>query len=241
MKARIKSIKLIEKEENVYWQITLSDEDENIIGVFGDEDYRSDIDFRNQTFYLMKILNNWDLLKLDGIEKKYPILVDATLSRIKSIANEKGDHFTIDGETGEITIEPGYNTKGLEPRVLSSLLSASGCLCVGVETNYSYQRMNSSGNVYCGFQPIYRKYVPKEKEEYGAKSFKIFVQGILKICGIDELIESERGPVVTIETDENGIITAIGNEEGTEFITISESGYSLCTDVSKIEQTHHKR
>ena len=70
MKAKICSIYLMHNVGGVYWKVTLIDEQGNLLGTFGDKVYCDDINFRKQTFYIMKILNSWDLLKIDGKEKK---------------------------------------------------------------------------------------------------------------------------------------------------------------------------
>lgn len=217
---------LVQNNNNLYWKITLIDEQENVLGTFGDEIYCDDINFRKQTFYIMKILNNWDLLKLDGLQKAFPVLVDNPFSRINYVANSNGNYLNFDYQTGEVLSGSGCDVSRFIPKKISSLISRSGVLMAGITDGCSGRHV-SGDKSYLGFAPIYSCQQNKELEICGARCFKEFICGILGLCNINELIHSNNYPEVSVEFDFNGNIIAIGDIEGNEYIHITENGYEL--------------
>ena len=218
----------MENNSNLYWKITFIDEHGNFLGTFGNEIYCDDINFRKQTFYIMKILNNWDLLKLDNIEKIFSVLVDNEFFRINYIANSNGDYLKFDYETGEVLGGSGLDVSQFVPKQISSLVSGSGVLMSSVTDKYSHAGV-SGDNAYLGFVPIYPNQNNKELEVYGEQCFKNFIYGILNLCGIKELIQSNNYPEVSVKLDSDGNIIAIGDIEGKDYLYITENGYELIT------------
>lgn len=232
MNARINSIYLVYTDKGLYWKITFQDEHGNVIGTFGDENHCSDIDFRNQTFYLMKILNNWDLLKLDGQKKSFPILVDNEFYRINCIANTNGEYLKFDYATGEVLSGVGCDVSQFCKREISSLISQSGALFAEITDKFS-RRAVSGDLAYLGFSPIYAGQATETQEQYGARCFKNFVCGMLKLCGVRELVQSNSYPEISLKYDSNGNVIAIGNIEGNEYLYITETGYELINEKQK--------
>jgi len=226
MNAKISSIYLEENNNKIYWKITLIDEQENIIGTFGNEILGDDINFRKQTFYLMKILNNWDLLKLDNIEKKLPILVDNGFSKIKCIANSNGDCLKFDWETGEITYGKNCDISKFIPQNVSGLISTSGVLIANITVPLEARSIVANMS-YLGFTELYPLQKDKELEILGAQYFKNFIYNILKLCNTKELIQSKNYPEVSIKLDKNSNIIAIGDITGNEYLYITENGYEF--------------
>lgn len=224
--ARISSISLVQNNGNLCWKITLIDDQDRILGTFGNEIYCDDINFRKQTFYIMKILNNWDLLKLDGLEKKFPVLVDNEFSRINYIANSNGEYLKFDYVTGEVLRGSGMDVSQFFLNQISSLVSRSGVLMASIIDKYNHRGF-SADNAYLGFIPIYPNQNDKELEIYGSRCFKEFVYGILSLCNIKELIQSNNYPEVSVKFDLNGNIIAIGDIDGNEYLYITKNGYDL--------------
>lgn len=218
---------LVDNNNGLYWKITFKDDDGNILGTFGDGLHCDDINFRKQTFYIMKILNNWDLLKLDGQEKTFPVLVDNEYSYINYISNNNGEYLKFDYQTGEVLCGSGCDVSELVPKKISSLVSRSGVLMVSVIDNYSHRAVSCDMS-YLGFSPVYEGGVVSEEQEHrGARYFKEFVYGILQLCGIRELIQSNNYPEVSVEFDSNGNIIGIGDIIGDEWLYITENGYEF--------------
>lgn len=226
MNTRISSICLIRNSDGVYWKITLVDESGNVLGTFGDECNCDDINFRKQTFYLLKILNNWDLLKIDGQEKSFSVLVDNEFSRINCIANYNGDYLKFDYATGEVLTGSGCDTSQFFSQKISSLLSRSGVFTASIIDKYSHRAVSGDMS-YLGFTEIYPNQDNEELEIKGSRCFKEFVCGILDLCNINELIQSSNYPEVSVKFDSNGNIIAIGDIEGNEYLYITENGYKL--------------
>ena len=226
MDARIGSIRLIKCENGFYWLITLVDDNENIIGTFGNEKYCSDMDFRTETFYIMKILNNWDLLNLDGQKKSYPILVDNEFFRIDSIANADGEYLRFDHNSGEVIRGNGCDVSSYCQRNISKLESRSSVFMASITDDYSHRAVMAD-LAYFGFEPLYGSTVQKEKEELGATNFRTFVVGILELCNVNELIQSHNYPEVSINFDSDNNIIGIGTTDKQECLCISPSGYEL--------------
>lgn len=232
MNAKISSVLLIQNENGVYWKIILEDELGNYIGTFGSDEFSSDIDFRNQTFYLMKLLNNWDLLNLDGKKKAFPVLVDNEFYRIKCLANSRGECLIFDYVTGEVLSDKVCDISNFCKKEISSLVSQSGMMMASVTDKYSHRAV-SGDMAYLGFSPIYPIYATEEREQYGASCFRKFVSGILNLCDVKELIQSDNHPEVSIKFDENGNVIAIGNKDGSEYLYITDNGYEFCEEKVK--------
>ena len=73
----------------------------------------------------------------------------------------------------------------------------------------------------------------KELEICGARCFREFVCGILKLCNLKELIQSNNYPQVLIKYDSNGNIIAIGDIDGNEYLHITSNGYEFVNENSK--------
>lgn len=232
MKAKISSIKLNRHNDSFYWKITLVDEEGNIIGTFGDETNCNDINFRKETFYLMKILKNWDLLKLDGQKKAIPMLVDNEYGFIDYIANEDGDYLKFDYKTGEVLNGSGLDVSDFIEAGITSLESKS--LSIIAEVSVGLARRGLIGSVYRGFSPLYSREVTEEQEKNGARSFKEFVYGVLRVCKFSELIQSNTYPEVSVKLDSNGNVVAIGNLEESEYLYNSDNGYEFVEGEQKI-------
>lgn len=226
MDARISSIRLIKNANGFYWLITLVDDNENIIGTFGDEKYCSDIDFRTETFYIMKILNNWDLLNLDGQRKSFPILVDNEFYLINRIANSDGEYLQFDHNTGEVIRGNGCDISSYCQKNVSRLESRSGVFMASITDKYSHRGVMAD-LAYLGFEPLYGSTVRKENEKLGATNFRTFVVGILELCNVNELIQSHNYPEVSIKFDSDNNIIGIGTIDQQEWLCISPTGYEL--------------
>lgn len=217
---------LVQNDNDLYWKITLIDDQGNVLGTFGDGIHCDDINFRKQTFYIMKILNNYNLLKLDGLEKKFPVLVDNDFSRINYIANSSGDYLKFDYQTGEVLSGSGCDVSQFVQKEISSLISRSGVLMASIIDKYNHRAVSGDMS-YLGFTEVYPNQENKELEIRGARCFKDFVCGILKLCNMKELIQSNNYPEVSVKFDAKGNIIAIGDIEGREYLYIIEHGYEL--------------
>lgn len=226
MDGRISSICLKDNGQNVFWQITLEDDEGNFIGNFGNDKYCSDIDFRKQTFFMMRILGSWDLLKIDGKEKSFPILVDNEFSRINCIANYNGDYLKFDYITGEFSKGSDCDISQFYEQKITGLYSRSGVFATSIEDKFNHRAVTGD-MAYLGFTPIYPNQEDEKLEIYGAKYFKQFVCGVLSLCDVKELIQTNNFPEVSIKFDSKGEIIGIGDRNNTEYLYITELGYEL--------------
>ncbi len=224
---KIKSIKLINMNGGVTWKITIIDENENIVGVFYNENLCDNINFRTQTFGIMQVLGNNNLLALDGKGKTYPIFTDTYKNsyRISCIANKKGDFISMDKDTAEISSGTNLDVSEFEERELTSIESASLCLaastlkdgCIGQNMIYPY--------VYIGFTPIYPQSFSEKNIQISAHNFKTVICTLLKICNIDELIQNDIYPNISVILDYYNNVVAIGNND--TYLSINENGFDI--------------
>ena len=180
----------------------------------------------------MKILNNWDLLNLDGKSKCFPVLVDGEIGHIRTIANSSGNYLNIDYNTGKISNGTGCDISHFHKEYVLRIVSRSGCLIADViddlpEKRIYAQRGVTADSSYVGFQPIYNRPVTAEQEKFGAITFRTLVCGILDLCNANELIQSTSYPEVAVKMDSTGRIVAIGNPDTNEYLSITDSGYDL--------------
>lgn len=113
IKGKIKSIKLVTFEDQAYWSIQVIDMNDNDLGKFCNMHLSSAQQFREQTFSIMKILNNYNVLNIDNIPKNYPIYVDDKEYYISRIANENGDFLDVDRKRQEIRYGKGLDISKL--------------------------------------------------------------------------------------------------------------------------------
>ena len=213
MLGRISSIKLINNDSNSYWEITIVDENGFEIGTFGSEDKSDSINFRKQTFGLLKICETTNLLSLGGNEIEIPVLTDASMTRVNAVCNEDGEYLSIDRDAN-MELGFGYDTSKCEKRQITGLESKSGIISAQLLGDWSIQYFQAP-MAYRGFKEIYDFPVSDEDEKTGADYFQCFVTQILNIGKVKELIPNKnKMPVILVNVDDNGKINAIGNTNG---------------------------
>ncbi len=225
MLGKISSIKLINKDDESYWTITIIDEKGYEIGIFGDHEKSDSINFRKQTFGILKVCECMDLLSISGNKIEIPILVDSSITRVNAVSNENGEYLAIDRDAN-MELGLGYDIKKCEKQKITALESSSGIISAKLMGNWSMQYFQAP-MAYRGFKEIYDFPVSDEDEKKGADYFQCFVTQILNIGNINELIlDKSRMPIVSVNLDENGKINAIGNPNGDVWL-VDEDTYSI--------------
>jgi hypothetical protein len=225
MLGKISSIKLINEDDKSYWSITIIDENGFEIGTFGDCEKSDSINFRKQTFGILKVCECIDLLSIGGNKIEIPIFVDSSITRVNAVSNENGEYLAIDRDANmELGFE--YDISKCEKQKITTLESSSGVISAKLMGNWSMQYFQAP-MAYRGFKEIYDFPVSDEDEKKGADYFQCFVTQILNIGKINELIpDKSKMPVVSVNMDETGKITAIGNANG-EIWLVDENAYSI--------------
>lgn len=230
MLGRISSIKLINNDENSYWLVTVVDENGYEIGTFGDCNKGDSINFRKETFGIMKICNCMNLLNLSGENIEIPILVDAGMTRVNAICNKDGEYVSIDRDAN-MAIGDNYDTSKCEEGKLVSLESSSGIISTKIERDFSVQYFQAP-MAYRGFKEIYDFPVSDEDEKKGADYFKYFVTQVMAIGKVDDLVIGPNRPIVSIYLDDNGKIKALGNSNGDTWLVDGDSYSTSNTPLS---------
>ena len=229
MLGRISSIKLINDNEKAFWEITVVDENGFEIGTFGDVEKSDSINFRKQTFGLLKICNCMNILGIGGNEIEIPIFVDSGLTRVNAICNEDGEYLAIDRDAN-MELGVGYDISKCEKQKIATLESASGVISAKLLGKWSVQHFQAP-MAYRGFKELYDFPVSDEDEKNGADYFQCFVTKILNIGKVNELIpDKSKMPIISVSVDENGKINAIGNANGDVWLVNGED-YSLAIEV----------
>ena len=242
MIGKIKNIKLQYTNEGAYWLITIVDQNDYEIGTFGTSDKDDAINFRMQTFGLMKILNKMNLFDLGNLSLKFPILVKRSAVFIESIANAHGYFFAVDkeanmnfGKTDDLT---EYETANI-----TKFESGSGVLALKIENDYSMQYFQFP-NVYLGFKPLYNFNIDKKFELDGANRFMYTVCSVLKLCNITDLLPQNDTiidyPQIYYVLDDNGQIQSIGNLEQNCWLNNEIDEYTL-TNVLPEKKSIYKK
>lgn len=225
MLGRISSIKLITKGENSFWSITVIDENGFEIGTFGDEEKSDSINFRKQTFGVLKVCECMNLLGISGNKIEIPVLVDAGMTRVNAVCNEDSEYLAIDKDAN-MEFGLGYDTSKCEKQKITALESSSGVISAKLLGNWSVQYFQAP-MAYRGFKEIYDFPVSDKDEKNGADYFQSFVTQILNIGKVNELIlDKSKMPIISVSVDENGKISAIGNANGDIWLVDGET-YSI--------------
>ena len=225
MLGRISSVKLINKDNNSYWEITIVDENGFEIGTFGSEDKSDSINFRKQTFGLLKICETTNLLSLGDNEIEIPVFTDASITRVNAICNEDGEYLSIDRDAN-MELGLGYDISKCEKRKITSLESMSGIVSAKLLGDWSIQYFQAP-MAYRGFKEIYDFPVSDEDEKTGADYFQCFVTQVLNIGKVKELIPNKKKmPVVLVNVDDNGKISAVGSPNGDVWL-VDGASYSI--------------
>lgn len=231
MNAKLISAKLYREDNDIYWELTLADSNDNIIGTFGS---KSDtLNFRAFTFGLTEICNNQNLFNLTNKRISSHILVKRSPTRIESIANDEGDFLTIDNDA-KISYGKGVNVDDYESGTLTSLTSKSGILMAGINIGFESQYFQAP-SAYIGFKPVYDVDLSLEQQTFGANYFAAFIYHILKICKIDNLIEQNcsQCPEVSIELNNDGKIISLGDKNGKIWLSKADGIYTLSQEPFK--------
>ena len=226
---KIESIKLKTFGDKAFWHITIVDMEGNEIGTFGNIFLSDSVSFREQTFGLMQILNNYKLLALDGEDRKYPIYVDDSKYFISCIANENGDYLDIDPNNHmPISYGTGKDISKFNKRELSGFKSGSGCLLANTRADHFTQGLLIDG-VYFGCRGLYGPVKSEDVEtaEICADNFRNAICGIMNVCNEKDLIKSDNYPEVTVQLDEENNITAIGSKDERLYLAFTGEGYEV--------------
>lgn len=234
MIGKIKGIKLNYTDKGAYWEIIIVDENDILVGTFGSAEKSDAINFRMQTFGLMKILNNMNLFNLGNQNKSIPILVKGNWVRVESIANENGEFFSVD-RNADMQYGMTTDLSAYELANIDSFHSKSGILALRINKDNSAQDFELP-KVYRGFKQVYDVVVEKQVELLGAQEFLLAVCGILKVCKIEELLpqnaELSNLPLISYVLDNDGKIHAIGNLEQDYWLTNATDEYILSSELT---------
>lgn len=225
MLGKISSIKLIKNDDSYYWSITIVDENGFEIGTFGDESKTDSVNFRKQTFGILKVCECMNLLGIGGNEIEFPVFVDAGMTRVNAICNDDGEYLAIDRDANmELGLD--YDISKCEKQKVATLESSSGIISAKLLGNWSVQHFQAP-MAYRGFKELYDFPVSDEDEKKGADYFQCFVTQVLNIGKVNELIpDRNKMPVISVCVDENGKINAIGNANGNVWL-INGDNYSI--------------
>lgn len=243
MIGRISSIKLNKTEKGAYWLLKIVDENDIEFGMFGSAEKDDCINFRNQTYGIMRVLNNWNLFNLGNQDLSFPIYVKSTPTYIESVANSQGEYFSVDREAN---LSSGTKTDLSDYKLatIKSLESTSGCIAARIEEDYTIQYFQIP-SAYKGFTPVYEYTAWKEEDELdGAENFLYTICNIMQICKIDELLPSEylsiNFPVINFTLDSNNQVKAIGNISQDFWLNDTEDGYLFSNEEKSFNCTTKK-
>lgn len=241
MKVLLKNIKYKKVDKtHSYWILNFVDCHGNLVETIDMPKLSSSVDFRYQTYGILAACNCYDLLRIftnsPNLLKVYIPKDDS--NKVEYIKNSHNAIFSF--KEDKYVLEHNHNILKIahkHPNELSgqieSITSESGTFAISIATE-NFKRTFLTGQVYYGFgTPLNEHINLNEKHELlAADMFKTFIEAILKLYQVDDLLglaktEYVEYPIVDLEYDEQGKPQYLGCEETGIYLQINENSYAI--------------
>lgn len=233
-KAIIKSIKLCQIDgDEIFFQLSLVDENGNNMGVFGSPYLTSNVDFRKEVYGILEAVEEMDLLKIGGNEEAcIPIKFKCDRRDIvNEIHNDNNQTFHMNNLGEYVTEETKEDEREIFDGVINSIKSDSDTFMMNIR-NPQFATSYVTSNIYYGFgYPFLSRTNNEELINKASKHYKEYIVNLLKFCGTDDLLriggEPTKYPETLIQRDELGNVIAIGSPNKDYHLRIVDDGYKM--------------